>query len=244
MNTSSHHAQPNEHLVVGFIANSFGPENASKIFDKFIRSPGSQDHQRPPAHILQYTDGTYRSNSRPDIVLDYPNDGKGTIVPQGMWQPMQNGDVARHVRDATLLFPIFFINLNYTIGVELAQIVNARPGTPVNIYRANELVPLGNLATTHLCLKWPGYAQGYRKQVEIKDANKVPITMSKLVERIASFVSRFIDEASGWPIDPRSAHWRVGRGFITKDNLYVVGLVHVSAGCWQPVIQLKGVNYL
>ena len=35
-------------------------------------------------------------------------------------------------------------------------------------------------------------------------------------------------------IDQRFNNWRVGPGAITKDHLYVVGLVHVSAGTWQP----------
>ena len=43
-----------------------------------------------------------------------------------------------------------------------------------------------------------------------------------------------LQEVQGYRIDHRYAQWRVGPGGITKDSLYVVGLVHVSAGTWQP----------
>ncbi|VDC06496.1 unnamed protein product [Peniophora sp. CBMAI 1063] len=239
--TSDGLADTNEYLREGYLALSFGPADAVKLFNKFV---GIKDFSRPPGGIKKFQDATYRFGGRTDVVLDYTRDLKGTIVSQSMWQPLQTGDVHRHFRDATLLFPVFFISLDFTIGVDLAHVSNVRPGTTMNIFHANAPAPLGNMATTHLCIKWPGYAQNFRKQVEIQDANRAPITMSKLVERICSFVSRFIEEASNWPIDIRSAHWRVGRGFITKESLYVVGLVHVSAGCWQPIIQLKGVHYI
>lgn len=74
--------------------------------------------------------------------------------------------------------------------------------------------------------------------------------MSKLVERIASFVKRFISvrahvifshydglhsmqDATPRAIDSDVAHWRVGPHYITTDNLKIVGLIHVSAGTWQ-----------
>ncbi|KZV71524.1 hypothetical protein PENSPDRAFT_650543 [Peniophora sp. CONT] len=161
-----------------------------------------------------------------------------------MWQPVHNGDVSRHVHDAKILEPVFFIRLDNVIGVDLAQVLRApRPGTPLNIFYSEAPAPLGGLATTHLCIKWPGYAQEFRKQVEIKDHSRLPITRSKLVERIAKFVEKFIEEAASWPIDRDNAHWRVGPRYINKDHLYIVGLIHVSAGCWQPILQLKSLNW-
>lgn len=41
-------------------------------------------------------------------------------------------------------------------------------------------------------MQWPGYPE-YRKQVELQNVNHAPITMSKLAERIARFVERFIE---------------------------------------------------
>lgn len=104
-------------------------------------------------------------------------------------------------------------------------------------------------------MQWPGYKE-YRKQVELRNVQRAPITMSVLVKRIARFVERFIEVST--ERSPRlvirirpSPHavqqevvvnqtasdlpgWRVGPGFITKENIYIVGLVQVSRGNWQP----------
>jgi hypothetical protein len=33
-------------------------------------------------------------------------------------------------------------------------------------------------------------------------------------------------------------HWRIGPGAITKGDVTIVGVVHVSQGSWQPILQL------
>lgn len=43
-----------------------------------------------------------------------------------------------------------------------------------------------------------------------------------------------MQEAADWAIDPNAQNWRVGPNAITADHLYIVGLIHVSAGTWQP----------
>ncbi|VDC06490.1 unnamed protein product [Peniophora sp. CBMAI 1063] len=221
----------------GYIPLSFGLEKTIMLYSKYM---GSRDSSHIPSGIQRMQDGSYRSGTRLDVALDYRVDQKGIVVPQTMWQPQQAGDVHRHFRDAALNDPIFFFSTDFILGVDLARVYANHPGTPLVILRASAPAPLGNMVTAHFCLGWPGYAQAYRKQVELRDSNRTPITMSKLVERIASFVRRFIEEAGSWPIDPEHAVWRVGRGFISADHLNIIGLVHVSIGCWQPILQLKG----
>ena len=34
-------------------------------------------------------------------------------------------------------------------------------------------------------------------------------------------------------------NWRVGAGGITKDQVILVGVVHISRGSWQPILQLN-----
>ncbi|KZV59294.1 hypothetical protein PENSPDRAFT_553082, partial [Peniophora sp. CONT] len=159
---------------------------------------------------------------------------KGTTVQQKMWQPTQPGDVIRHVRDATLLVPIFFIRPDHIIGIDVSQVLSVRSGALLHILDSNAPVSMGGWNTTHLTLKWPGYSQEFRKQIELRDHREAPITMSKLAERAAKFVERFIEEAANWQISQDAHYWRVGPHHITKDHLYIVGLVHVSAGSWQP----------
>ncbi|KZV68973.1 hypothetical protein PENSPDRAFT_500876 [Peniophora sp. CONT] len=229
---------PNEFLVMGYIAMSLGPENANKLFNKFV---GSLDFSSVPAGIIRYQDSSYRATARPEIVLDYHVDSKGTIVRQTMWQPLQNGDVIRHFRDATIRVPVFFIGTDNVIGVDMSHAT--RSGGALNIFHPNVPAPLGGVAATNFCIKWPGYTQEYKKKVELRVADRTAITMSKLVERVARFVEHFLEEAASWQIDPGCQYWRVGPGAITKDKLYIVGLVHVSAGTWQPILQLKHLNF-
>ena len=37
----------------------------------------------------------------------------------------------------------------------------------------------------------------------------------------------------------REAAWRIGPEGITHDDVNVVGVVHVSQGSWQPILQLR-----
>jgi hypothetical protein len=37
--------------------------------------------------------------------------------------------------------------------------------------------------------------------------------------------------------DPR---WIIGPDNITRPHVKVIGAVHISAGCWMPIIQLTG----
>ncbi|KZV72218.1 hypothetical protein PENSPDRAFT_368441 [Peniophora sp. CONT] len=226
---------------------SLGSNNAFMLLNHLIGVPDCR------ALLIQcYQDKSYRytgTNGQPSPALDYQHDQKGTVVQQEMWRPMQPGDVHRHFDNArSMQWPIFFlINIMVSgvprgvmVGIDLSLVGHA--SLRQTMVQPDMAAPLGGLTTTHLCLKWPGYRE-YKKQVEIQDAHRQPIRMLKLVERIARFVERWIDEVQRQPIDPRLAHWRVGPGAITKDHLYIVGLVHVSAGTWQPILQLKGHNF-
>ena len=37
----------------------------------------------------------------------------------------------------------------------------------------------------------------------------------------------------------REARWRIGPGGITRDDVIIIGVVHVSQGSWQPILQLR-----
>ena len=37
----------------------------------------------------------------------------------------------------------------------------------------------------------------------------------------------------------REARWRIGPGAITRDDVIIVGVIHVSQGNWQPILQLR-----
>ena len=91
------------------------------------------------------------------------------------------------------------------------------------------------------------------------------ITLEKFSKRVASAVDRFFDVSTpssllfrflGWSQssfnrlhfdwlqeagrnEGQDPNWKVGSGGITKDQVIIVGVVHVSQGSWQPILQLN-----
>lgn len=218
----------NHLLVDGYISYTFQPEKAKTFFDLLIQ----QDSSRTP--VASYGDYSYRIQVAGGlIILDFAVDRKGTVVPQEMWRPSQSGDQQRYVTSSPKLLPVFFLNTRGFVGLEMGH---AYASSLSGLVNAAETAPLGGLTTTHLCLKWPGYPE-YKKQIEIKDTHGLSITIGRLAERIARFVDRFIEHHSngGTIVHP----WMVGPGRITKDHMYIIGLVQVSAGTWMPLLQLN-----
>ena len=61
------------------------------------------------------------------------------------------------------------------------------------------------------------------------------LSRSDLVGLMAD--SRGAQEASR--MQGREARWRIGPGAITRDDIIIIGVVHVSQGSWQPILQLR-----
>jgi len=59
------------------------------------------------------------------------------------------------------------------------------------------------------------------------------------MRHVGASVNNFMNHCStnGPGPDPR---WRVGPHAITQGHVKIIGVVHVSAGSWQPIIQLAG----
>jgi len=40
-------------------------------------------------------------------------------------------------------------------------------------------------------------------------------------------------------LEGQDPNWRIGAGGITKEQVILIGVVHVSQGSWQPILQLN-----
>jgi len=40
-------------------------------------------------------------------------------------------------------------------------------------------------------------------------------------------------------LEGQDPNWRVGAGGVTKEQVILIGVVHVSQGSWQPILQLN-----
>lgn len=80
-------------------------------------------------------------------MLDRRVVGNGTVVPQSLWIPSNVTDRTRHVQDAELRLPIFFLNMDGRLGLPLDAAVIGRCDTLSN---AQFPAPLGPQVTTHI----------------------------------------------------------------------------------------------
>ncbi|KAI0255271.1 hypothetical protein BJV78DRAFT_1178819 [Lactifluus subvellereus] len=143
----------------------------------------------------------------------------GTVVPQTTWTP------------------VFFVLRNGSFGVPYKHLAwrdrlqNATAEVPSMFKRCN--------LNMRLRIKWPGYKLFYYefRIYDKKLGQDVPITMSRLVERVARGIHRLYFEAVPDPheFDER---WKLGEDGIQLDDITIVGLLHISKGAWLPILQL------
>ncbi|KAI9451556.1 hypothetical protein BJY52DRAFT_1226565 [Lactarius psammicola] len=86
---------------------------------------------------------------------------------------------------------------------------------------------------------WPGY-KTFHYEFRIFDqklGKDVPITMSRLVERVARGLHRLYLEGVRNPktFDER---WKLGEGGVLLEEIKIIGLLHVSQGTWMPMLHL------
>jgi len=106
---------------------------------------------------------------------------------------------------------------------------------------AHEPAPLGGGYTTKIRICWPGY-QPSEQQIQLRDQTPArdPISFDRFVRNLGNRVRQFLEDCEGVPIsqlDP-SSKWIVGHGGISANEVVLIGIVHVSAGSWMPILQL------
>ncbi|KAI0301642.1 hypothetical protein B0F90DRAFT_1628618 [Multifurca ochricompacta] len=171
------------------------------------------------------------------MVLDYRADiSRGTIIPQGLWLPQTPRDLRKYVTDAVLQLPIFLRQDDGSIGMSLSDVVL---GNFRRLLDSVQQVNVGGRTSVHIRINWPGYHE-WKRQFQTRDEtpNRNPITFEKFVRHIGRSVDKFMSEAVSelHQGDPR---WRIGSGGITRNDIILVGAVHVSSGSWMPIIQLN-----
>ncbi|KZV74956.1 hypothetical protein PENSPDRAFT_748806 [Peniophora sp. CONT] len=174
----------------------------------------------------------YDTRGRPWFLIDYVfQHGSGFIVPQQL--NMLNSPMPLKMK---LNLPVFFHNRHGGLGVSVsAAAASATPGI-----RGEELVfePIRPVCTTHLVLHWPGHHE-FTKQTETRVSNsREPHTVGRFVHHIGLFMKKFLVIAPQPQsiADPRvAAEWPVDETWMR--TLYIVGVVQVSLGRWQPILR-------
>ena len=166
--TSSYWA-PSDILVDGSISYMFGPRTAKNYFGYLLkgsiqRSQLCWDVSAWPRAcftsqgVLSVTAET-SSNTCPKQVgpkarlLDYDvRSLEGTVVPQVLWSPQSQSAMIKHVLDANLQFPIFFVRQDRAVGLALHEAVEG----PREVLGAETYAPLGGQSTLHVRIQVRG----------------------------------------------------------------------------------------
>ena len=146
---------PNDLFVDGFLAQTFSPQDAHNFFTLLLRTPNFMQHYR-----ISYTQGVWYiircvpspSPGVPSQNVSQPLDfsvkmTQGTVVPQRRWTPADEVDIRRHVEEATLQLPVFFVNRHGGVGFSLQDIIQGRDH---DLFNRDSYAPLGGRATTHI----------------------------------------------------------------------------------------------
>ncbi|KAH9007954.1 hypothetical protein EDB83DRAFT_2459501 [Lactarius deliciosus] len=213
-------------LVDGYISQTFQSRRAEQYFldlrkRKYI----------PPIEIVFYPDreGHFFLVGRqvleqptPSLLLDRTVVDRGTVVPQTMWAPHTIADKKQHVKEAVLQMPIFFEGVDGRLGLTLEA---SAAGRCHGLRNAQHIVPLGQNSTTHVRIAWPGYRE-FKRQVQIRDetSKHSPISISRFVHHIGRSVDAFL---------------KIGPCGIRRNDIMIIGAIHVSSGSWMPILQLS-----
>ncbi|KZV62478.1 hypothetical protein PENSPDRAFT_658070 [Peniophora sp. CONT] len=235
--TPSTYRQYMRSLLVSFphrpILEAFHPDR--RVFAHSQRPSLASEPNQWISHSLPNGDVGYHVDYEVDETL-------GEIIPQELWRAAgSEGNAMRLFNSGVLQQPIFFMRRDGDVGLSL---VEASAGATSKIVGENIPANLGGKTTTHLCLNWVGYAE-YKKQVEIQDAHKRPITLGRLVNRIGRFIDNFLKVMHehydpqnnsrlrrAWSQPPDADGWR--------RRIVIIGLIHASQGVWQPILQVSG----
>ncbi|KAI0295981.1 hypothetical protein BC826DRAFT_908730 [Russula brevipes] len=177
-------------------------------------------------------------NGRPAWVLDYAIRSGGPVVPQQLWIPHSQGDFRRYVGQASLHLPVFFLNRDGRLGVPVTNAVAGEMSLRAAMSHCHLEIELRSRSAY---VFWPGYRPS-EQQIQLKDQTPArnPISFERFVRHLGSRVRQFLVDCERVPIsqlDPNSK-WILGRGRISVNEVVLIGIVHVSAGSWMPILQL------
>jgi len=240
---------PADILVDGFIACMFASGDATHYFRLLLRTQHFIQHYGIVYHrgswFITHNVNFLQRNS-PDVplqttpLLDHSIGASyGTVVPQRRWTPADEVDVRRHVQGAVLQLPVFFVNRNGSIGFPLLDILR---GCDRHLRNSNDFASLGGKTTTQIRINWPGYMY-WRRQIATRDETfaRNPITVGRFMKHVGTSVNNFFTEHMSDGVAATDRRWQIGmHGGITPAHVKVIGVVHVSAGSWMPILQLTG----
>ncbi|KAI0031274.1 hypothetical protein K488DRAFT_86964 [Vararia minispora EC-137] len=223
-------------LAYGYVASSFGYQDAAQYFGHLLKLRCSD------WVAISGADGRYGelivldlrpvhntlSPGHPVIGVSMDLDSRCHSVPQDcvlaqrIWRPQSELDYHRHVSDAALERPIFFLHNNGRLGLAVASTLSGDFST---LRSVSQPVNMGGKTTTTVRIHLYG-VPAYKCQIHIRDdtPNRAPIVLGRLIRLLGRQVADFLNKNG------------MGARGLNSETTIIVGVVQVSAGCWMPIL--------
>ncbi|KAN0121212.1 hypothetical protein V8E52_003800 [Russula decolorans] len=197
-------ARTRDYLTNGYISYSFTSRNAEfYVVCLFKRDAASVQAicDRNGAYSVfippSYFSPPIRTEYGDTWVLDYAVRTGGSVVPQQLLAPRGQDDRRRYVDQVRYHMPIFFVNMNGSLGV---PVMNAAAG---HMHLRDAYLPpsLINKRAIKIHMGWPGYAPS-QHQVPLTDQTPArnPIGFDRFVKYVGSRVRQFLMDCERSPV--------------------------------------------
>ena len=160
----------------GFLAHTFSPQDAYNFLVLLFRTPDFRSY-------VSYSQGmwymTYVQQPSSGLPIWLPLDintrtTEGTVIPQRRWTPADKVDIRRHVQDAALQFPVFFLNRN-GVGFWLPDILQGRNH---DLYNRDSQATLGGTSTTFIRINVSSLS--YLAAKDFHPCSSTPFTVARI----------------------------------------------------------------
>jgi len=235
-----------EFLTRGYISYMFSPQPAKLYLASLFKTDPPRVYEYhferwPSAFVvfhspMVYSPPVFMMSGQNAWVLDYVVRSGGSVVPQQLWSPKGQGDWRRYVEQADFYMPVFFINVDGTLGV---PVVDAVAGL-MSLQGGTQPPPLGNKTATKIRISWPGYPPS-EQQIQLRDQTPTrnPVTLERFVKHLGSRIRQYLMDCENIRVLGQGPHkWAVGYDRITFNEVMLIGVIQVSPGGWVPIIQL------
>jgi len=132
--------------------------------------------------------------------------------------------------------PIYFVDSERGGPIRAKDMLN---GAFQNLYAAQERLPIPDDIKSKVTVRI--HPKGYRafsKPKYIRDTDNLPITYSKMAQRIAEVLKEYLELPETQQTNPPPGSFRLGPGGIELEHIFIEVLQHKSRGSFQPEISI------
>ncbi|KAI0027481.1 hypothetical protein K488DRAFT_90827 [Vararia minispora EC-137] len=187
-------------------------------------------------------------NGKTYLIVDFicTGDQARRVIPMQPIGPYLNAPSRRDcLLDQTDLLPLFFVNMDRTVGVPILG--------PFDSIYPTKIFARSEKSSLKVCFNWPNIPTDekfskrqiqYRTKVDNKTPKRVTIPVQRMANLVANAVVNFMGDADKY-LQGQShiehPRWRIGTGArqIKTRDVILMGIFFISPGAVMPVLRLR-----